>query len=277
MLSRLWGKDTAEPDAIDHSIPQIAVIDPDCWVKLDSEAAGNDDDEPPQWMDGLDKSEVRRHQRIEFPELRNKAGDDESQYVIVDGLLYSVYKPTPTSAVYPRLVLPSPYWATVIQRAHVEVGRSSLAKTLDRLREAYVWPGMKRDIRDEIDRCAVCHVHRQDVEHTRMGDMPIAKAPMQILSVDLCGPMATTPLGYRYIDHATGWVESVPLKDKRCASIQNAFAEQIVARRLSLATMGRNLRQRPWSNTSVTLALTIGGRLRITQNQMEKSSDSIRP
>ena len=39
-----------------------------------------------------------------------------------------------------RLLLPKKYRTRLIKRAHEEVGHQAVAKTLDRVRETYVWP-----------------------------------------------------------------------------------------------------------------------------------------
>ena len=80
---------------------------------------------------------------------------------MIEGRLFSIPPPTPTAANYPRLVLPVAHRKKVINRAHKEVGHMATAKTLDRLREAYVWQGMRRDIESHIELCPVCCVHQR--------------------------------------------------------------------------------------------------------------------
>ena len=80
-------------------------------------------------------------------------------------------------------------------KAHNDVGHMSAQKTLDRVREAYVWPGMKSVIRKFCFQCPLCSVHTRAREHTEMGEMPIPAYPMQVVGADLTGPLAKTDNG----------------------------------------------------------------------------------
>ena len=161
-------------------------------------------------------------QKREFEELRTRAGDrdddDDSDYVPIADVLYSVRKPTFTAPDYPRLVLLFDYQAAVIDRDHKEVGHMAVGKTLDRLREAYVWLGMRKSMRTRLQLCPICQVHRRRPDHVPIGDMPLATYPMQMVGADLIGPFVSSSNGNKYvliiIDHCTGWVEAFPLKYK---------------------------------------------------------------
>ena len=39
------------------------------------------------------------------------------------------------------------------------------SKTLSRLREAYVWPGMQREIDELLKLCPVCRLHQRRTYH----------------------------------------------------------------------------------------------------------------
>ena len=62
--------------------------------------------------------------------------------------------------------------------------------------------------------------------------MPLADYPMQVISMDLIGPMMEYPRGSRYaltiLDHCTRWLEVYPLKDKTNKSVWNAFSEKFI-------------------------------------------------
>ena len=160
--------------------------------------------------------------------------DDSEDYTVIKGRLFSTTLPTPTAANYPRLVLPVAYRKKVINRAHKEVGHMATVKTLDRLREAYVWQEMRRDIESHIELCPVCRVHQRRPDYVPMGEMPLAAYPKQIVGADLIGPFVSSLNGNKYvltiIDHCTGWAEAFPLKDKTNASVWQAWANHFLPR-----------------------------------------------
>ena len=85
-------------------------------------------------------------------------------------------------------------------------------KTLQRVTEAYVWPKMRKTIANRLRRCFTCLAHNQHTGYVQPGDMPIAVCPMQIVSMDIIGPLVESPTGNRYaltiIDHCSGWAEA---------------------------------------------------------------------
>ena len=232
------GKNNIRADMLSRIPPQreIATFDCDQWVDPAAIPDQRIEEQLPLLQDGFDMTIIVRDQEQEFAELRKRADndDEENSYILINNALYSVRKPTPYSADYPRLVLPSAHQNTVIDRAHKEVGHMATEKTLDRLREAYVWPSMKKTIRERLTLCPVCQVHQRRSDHVPMGEMPLAQYPMQIVGADLIGPFVPSLSGNKYvltiIDHCTGWVEAFPLPNKSNESVWNAWATQLVPR-----------------------------------------------
>ena len=211
----------------------VAVIDSDDWVDPHAFPDQSIEETLPLEHDGLDLSLIRQDQTTEFVSERLRALDDESDYTLINDVLYSLKRPKSTAPAYPRLVLPAAYRDAVIDRAHREVGHLANA-TVCRLGEAYVWPGMRRQVRDRLKRCPICQTHSRRTDHVEMGTMPIANYPMQIIGMDLIGPFVTSPGGNKYvltiIDHCTGWAEAYPIPDKTNRSVWTAFANQFLPR-----------------------------------------------
>ena len=210
------------------TFPEVCVIDTDDWVSPEAFPDEIIADTLPLEYDGLDLDKIQKDQETEFSAERLAALNEESNYTLIKGVLYSIARPNPTTPTYPRLILPSAYRASVISRAHKEVGHMSVAKTFSRVLEAYVWTGMRRDIKTKLAACPICQAHSRREDKVAMGDMPLANYPMQIVGADLIGPFIVSPEGHRYIltiiDHCTGWAEAIPLKDKTNASVWQAFA-----------------------------------------------------
>jgi hypothetical protein len=229
------GKDNTRADMLSRIRlpPPIATIDTHDW--LDAEWAHDDAlARVPLTADGLDHERVRAEQMVKFPDLFLEAEDQASDYEIHEGLLYSTRLPSPLAAPYPRLVLPPCFRVAVVKRAHEAVGHMGSAKTLHRTTDAYVWPGMKGEIRRLTQNCPTCTIHTARRQHTPMGDMPLPVYPAQFISTDLTGPLPESPAGNKYIlsifDLFSGWVDCYPLPDKRSATVSKCFTDDYFPR-----------------------------------------------
>ena len=97
---------------------------------------------------------VKKEQCSEFSDLFDQlASDEESECATINSLLYSTKPVSPFSAEYPRLLLPSKFQAKVIDRCHVRTGHQAANKTLDRVRDGYVWPKMRKIVASRVRKC----------------------------------------------------------------------------------------------------------------------------
>jgi hypothetical protein len=217
-----------------QNIMEVGVIDTDEWI--DPDALGDDEayKRLPLEAHGINIDEVRDLQKQEFEDEITHAGEDDSPYEIFDGLLYSIRKPTPHAAIYPRLVLPQKFRRNVILDSHKDVGHMGLQKTLDRIRDAYVWTNMRKDIKTVLNVCGNCQIVKSRPQRAPMTDMPLATYPFQMIGIDLIGPFCVSPNGNRYvlnvIDHCTGWAESYPIPRKTVKCVLDAIANDLVPR-----------------------------------------------
>ena len=213
--------------------PTVGVIDCDDWVDPNAFPDQTYHETLPLEHDGLDLTQIGRDQVTEFPTELRLASTDDSDYTLINGVLYSIKRPSATAASYPRLVLPATYRDAVIDRAHLEVGHLAHA-TVTRLCEACVWPGLRRQVRDRLKRCPVCQTHVARADRVAMGEMPYANAHNQIISMDLIGPFVRSPQGCKYvltiIDHCTLWAEAYPIPDKTNHSVWTAFSNEYLPR-----------------------------------------------
>ena len=212
---------------------QIATIDTQDWVDADF-PEGLESHRIPLEADQLTIEQIKAQQLISFPELFAKADGEDSYYEICDGLLYSTKQPTQYAAIYPRLILPPCFRNQIINRAHQELGHLGALKTQHRVADAYVWEGMKTEIKKEVRKCPLCAVHTRRRERVPMGEMPYANYPGQLISADLTGPLVTSTRDNKYIltilDHFTGWVECYPIPDKRSITVASKFADDYFPR-----------------------------------------------
>ena len=136
--------------------------------------------------------------------------------------------------IYPRLVLPTVYRDAVIDRAHRGCGHLGHWKTMHRIKEAYVWKSMRKDVRTQLRNCVICLTHNRHPQREGVGESPTASYPCQIISMELIGPLMESPNGSRYIltiiDFCTGWAEAFPLPNKTNECVWTAFANGFIAR-----------------------------------------------
>jgi IS1 family transposase len=122
---------------------EVAVIDTGEWVNPALIPDQRPEDILPLLHDGLDLHVIAQEQEVEFPTQWQRGQDEEDEsYTLINGVLYSIEPPSHLDPAYPRLVLPKAHQSAVIDRAHREVGHMATWKTLRRITEAYVWPGM---------------------------------------------------------------------------------------------------------------------------------------
>ena len=204
-------------------LSRICVLSPDDYVPFE-------DDVPTPWdCDNLDKDEVITLQEEEFPYEKRAAREDEkgTLYVLEESILYSISEPYRNAGRYKRLVLPHKYRESVIQRCHEEVAHAGFSKTLMKIQEAYVWPGMRQAVRDYLRLCTRCQILTPQSQDTPRRTMPIPPRPLHTFGVDIVGPFTKSKQGNKYlltfVDHLTGWGEAYPIKNKSNESVWEKF------------------------------------------------------
>ena len=194
-------------------------------------------DVPDVWnTDRIDPKQLADLQQRQFPDAFIEASQetDESCYVVEGGLLYTLAEPSAHAGRYMRLLLPQQYRQQVIDRCHAEVGHAAFAKTLSRIQEHYLWPGMRRHVKEYIRNCVKCNTLTPPNPAHPRGTVPVPPAPFHTWGIDLVGPFPRDNRGRQYlltcIDHLTGWIEVIPIASKKTESIQEAFLTNVVAR-----------------------------------------------
>ena len=186
------------------------------WIEHDqlSVITGTSSDPPPDVepdgigcrqlleVDGIKPVELSQLQQQEFKEEWDLATDtdNDAETEIVNGILVSHRLPYAHARPYERILLPSQYRHQIIKRSHEETGHRATSGTLRRITETYVWPGLRRQVREYIRTCPVCVTHSRKHDRPPMGNMDIPPTPMQTIGIDFIGPYAPPdPQGNRYL------------------------------------------------------------------------------
>jgi hypothetical protein len=195
-----------------------AIVEPD-WATMPLDISDRDVLE--RLVDG---------QRAEYANLIAEAvdPDEDSDYILYRGVLFSEKLPHANAIEGPRLVLPEEFQLAEVERAHEAVGHMSVSKTLRRISEEVVWPGMRRSVQNFVRECARCAIFNRTRIHVPMQEVEIPQGPMQVVHLDFIGPYAPDPHGNRYvlmaIDYLTGWLEAYPTPNQSAREIIEAIA-----------------------------------------------------
>lgn len=217
MLSRLRRpSEVATYDTGDYTIPDV---EGECLPHI------------PLQNNDIELAALKKHQLQEFGDIFKDVPDD---YMVHEGILYSVKTPSPLDASYPRVILPSPFRERVIQKAHDLSAHQGLRKTLCLIRDHFVWPGMRKNVCDVIDKCARCQVSRPIHTRPRYNEMPLAKYPGQIIGMDLIGPLphedGRNAFILTIVDHCSGWAECFPIPSKAAIHVEAKFFDEYLPR-----------------------------------------------
>lgn len=98
--------------------------------------------------------------------------------------------------------LPSQLRGLVLEICHSSPlgGHMGYWRTLHKIRQNYVWLGMRKDIRDFVRSCPVCQTSKpRNTKPSGFMDSTPASQPFLELSIDLIGPLPRTAHGHKYI------------------------------------------------------------------------------
>ena len=186
--------------------------------------------------DNIDVIELRGAQRVEYaPEWEEATTGESLDYSIENGLLVSDALPHPGADYADRIFLPSTFQEKIIDQAHEAVGHMAANKTLRRITERYVWPGMRQQVRHFVKQCHSCLINQRTQARVPMGEMPLPCSPQEILGLDFIGAFSPPDLlGRKYVlvivDHMTGWVEVIPTKTQSANEIIDVFTKEYLTR-----------------------------------------------
>ena len=158
-------------------------------------------------------------------------------YLLSQGLLF---KFDPVSDRRPRLVVPPSMKDTIIFDAHSGKfgGHFGFEKTWKKIALYYYWPELKQDVSKFCQACLSCAKNKLQTRkpHCKLQPLPIPQRPMEVIEMDLVGPLKTSAHGNRYLlvitCLLTKYPECVPLPDKSARTVATAFFDHFLCRYL---------------------------------------------
>jgi hypothetical protein len=140
-----------------------------------------------------------------------------------DSVLY--YK-LPHTAEEPIIVVHIALREQVIRLHHdpVFAGHQGEKRTINSIRFKYYWSSMSKDVEKFFQKCTSCAKMKGGrTPLAPLGELPETKEPMQMASIDICGPYPLSKRKYRYlltfIDHFTRYPEAIPIPNQEAETV----------------------------------------------------------
>ena len=136
-----------------------------------------------------------------------------------------------------QLVVPASLRDSILRDLHEGVmgGHLGEEKTMNRVKERFYWPGYNKDVVDWVNTCGRCTVRKAPVPKNRAPLQSIkVGAPMQLVAVDILGPLPKTKSGNSYVltvgDYFTRWMEAYPLPNQEAHTIAKKLIDEFFLR-----------------------------------------------
>eukprot|EP00731_Ephydatia_muelleri_P031295 Em0022g809a len=136
-----------------------------------------------------------------------------------------------------QLVLPYSLHCEVLKELHEGAvgGHLGESKMLGRLKERFYWPSCSEAVSDWCKSCIKCATRKTTVPKPRAGLQTIrAGYPMQIVCVDIMGPLPETERRSKYVlvvaDYYTKWVEVYGIPNQEATTVAVKLVDEMFCR-----------------------------------------------
>ena len=137
----------------------------------------------------------------------------------------------------PQLIVPSSLYRTVLKELHEGAvsGHLGEGKMLGRLKERFYWPGCSDAVREWCRACPNCATRKSTAPRRRAKLQTLrAGHPMQIVCVDIMGPLPETEKGNKYVlvaaDCFTKWVEVYGIPNQEAVTVAVKLVDEMFCR-----------------------------------------------
>ena len=155
------------------------------------------------------------------------------QLVVRDGILYRLFKDPMGREERLQLVAPRLQWDEVLTDLHEGElgGHLGIEKTLAQLKEKFYWPDHHQDVQNWCGKCAVCTSQKNPTQSARAPLTSIKVGnPMQLVAVDILGPLLESEAGNSYIlvaeDYFTLWVEVYLIPNQEATTVAKKLTDE---------------------------------------------------
>ena len=156
---------------------------------------------------------------------------------LVDGVLYRLWESDDGTSTRAQLVVPRCLVPEVLESLHdaSTAGHLGLAKTVDKIRERFYWPGLQGDAEIWCQQCPKCATRKPPQRAARA---PLVSShagyPLERVAVDIMGPLPTTEAGNKYImvvsDYFTKWTEAYAIPNQEALTVATKLVDEFLCR-----------------------------------------------
>ena len=160
------------------------------------------------------------------------------QLLIQDGILYKRFENHECFKDYVlQVVIPKLMKKGILEELHVGVqgGHLGEGKMLGWLKERYYWPGHYADVKSWCKTCELCTTKKTAApkQNTPLQIYAVG-SPMQLVAVDILGPLPESRRGNRHIlvagDHFTPWMKVYAIPNQEAETVARKLTEELFLR-----------------------------------------------
>ena len=156
---------------------------------------------------------------------------------VQDSLLFRDYQDPKGNQKWAQMLVPKALQEEVVSSLHggVTSGHLGEEKTINRIRERFYWPGFPQHVRDWCRSCYACAARKTPTPHGHAKLQSIVPGyPLQIVAVDIMGPLPETPSHNRYVlvatDYFTRWTEAYAIPNLTVETVANKLLDEFFLR-----------------------------------------------
>lgn len=153
------------------------------------------------------------------------------------GVLWRRYEDVSGTSTWLQLVVPQSLREEILQNLHAGTlgGHLGAEKTLAKVKERFYWPGVQEDVSNWCRTCEACATRKTAPQKGR-APLQTVKAgyPMQVVAVDIMGPLPESQSGNSYVlvagDYFTKWMEVYAIPNQEAMTVARKLTDEMFCR-----------------------------------------------